>query len=769
MLRVAIVGLGRRSLRCAIPYILSDKTLQLEAVCDFSNSTIKRFKEEFPDAFQIPSFVSVSTMITSRSIDCAYVAVPHYMCADIVKKLLASKIHVLREKPAAMTALELESLQGLAKSNDVTLSTASQYRYSEQFRQMEKWLPLIGKIRFADGIRKISVRDLGAGWRASKVLSGGGVLIDLGWHLVDLVVNLLSDDSAPGVQHAKIFQTHPSQPYDCEDTAQAILNIHNSKLSARGTSIPCSIFTTRLGPNKAFQLTIYGEFGSLRMDGDVVELNLLNESEVRSFTATSTSFEQMMRVWRTTVARSNSENENQLFMHCDRVTMQTIDIIYARAGTTGNTEDDPFHSLPDSSKSNSIPDCMYRWPLIDGEVVNNVEKQLHENVSIYDNSGIIGKFEHAWKMYHGSAESFTLLHNSGTNALQALYFAGQLQPGDEVIFPVYSFHATSSPAMQFGVIPVFCDASDDGNISPKAILAAITPRTKAIVVTHMWGIPCNMEAISKILQDNPGILLFEDCSHAYGAKIDGQLVGTFGDAAAWSLQGQKIISGGEGGITLTKHAEFYYRQLLWGHYNKRCKAEIPDNHPLRSFALTGAGAKNRIHPLAVAIAFSQLQNLSSIHQFKTLYAFQMISRLAKIPFLKVPNINTLSGAQLEPAWYALVVHFYMSQAPRRLTRESYVYELHKHGLCEIDIPKSTGLLYREPLYTSPHKLFPHLYQDGITQGLGRNDQFPTAQAFYDNAIKLPVWSSRSDQTVVDYYVDIMCAVAEKIIRDSQVN
>lgn len=63
----------------------------------------------------------------------------------------------------------------------------------------------------------------------------------------------------------------------------------------------------------------------------------------------------------------------------------------------------------------------------------------------------------------------------------------------------------------------------------------------------------------------PDILLFEDCSHAHGAKIDGRYVGTFGDAAAWSLQGQKLISGGEGGITLTKNTDLYYRQLLWGH------------------------------------------------------------------------------------------------------------------------------------------------------------------------------------------------------------
>ena len=313
--------------------------------------------------------------------------------------------------------------------------------------------------------------------------------------------------------------------------------------------------------------------------------------------------------------------------------------------------------------------------------------------------------------------------------------------------------------MQFGVVPIFCDTLDNGNISPEAITGAITSRTKAIVITHMWGMPCNMRAICDILRNHPKILLIEDCSHAHGAKIDGQLVGTFGDAAAWSLQGQKIISGGEGGITLTKNAELYYRQLIWGHYNKRCKAEIPSDHPLSSFSLTGAGAKNRAHPLAIALAFTQLERLDSMLQFKTLYASQMASRLASIPFLHAPSMVMLGESRMEPAWYALVFRFIGSRAPNGLSRESFVCKLQERGLCEVDIPKSTGLLYQEPLYTTPHKLFPHLYPHDNSLAFGRNVDFPAAQAFYNEAIKLPVWTSRSDQAVVNHYLDVICDVA----------
>ena len=103
--------------------------------------------------------------------------------------------------------------------------------------------------------------------------------------------------------------------------------------------------------------------------------------------------------------------------------------------------------------------------------------------------------------------------------------------------------------MQFGIMPIFCETSDNGNIAPAAIAAGITTKTKAVVVTHMWGIPCDMPAICSVLQDRKDILLFEDCSHAHGGRLNGQPLGTFGDGAVWSLQGQKIVTGGEGGMT----------------------------------------------------------------------------------------------------------------------------------------------------------------------------------------------------------------------------
>ncbi|KAL9046526.1 MAG: hypothetical protein Q9214_000659 [Letrouitia sp. 1 TL-2023] len=328
----------------------------------------------------------------------------------------------------------------------------------------------------------------------------------------------------------------------------------------------------------------------------------------------------------------------------DLVVTKTLQAIYQHASDERRKENlHRTHQKPKKEKPYAQENhSAMEWPKIDREVEEAVSQQLNEEISIYGNSGVFKVFETEFKNYHGANSSYALLHNSGTNALHALFFAAGLMPGDEVIFPVYTFHATCSPSMHFGIKPVFCDATENGTISARAIENAITTGTKAVVVTHIWGIPCDMVAIASVLKQWPHILLFEDCSHAHGAKINGQHVGTFGDGAAWSLQGQKIVTGGEGGITLTKHADFHYRQLILGHYNKRCKLEIPTDHDLHQYALTGAGLKNRAHPLAIAIALVQLRQLSDFHAWKTRYATQMTLRLASIPFLDLPPLSAES-------------------------------------------------------------------------------------------------------------------------------
>ena len=139
-----------------------------------------------------------------------------------------------------------------------------------------------------------------------------------------------------------------------------------------------------------------------------------------------------MKIFHARIAEPSHNDEDQPHAYQDIITTQTIDSIYAAGKAVGDAIvcDNDLQNLI----AHSTPDCKYRWPPVDETTKKAVEKQLHNSISIYDDSRIFGKFEKAWQKQHISPESFALLHNSGTNALQALYFAAQFQPGDKVSF-----------------------------------------------------------------------------------------------------------------------------------------------------------------------------------------------------------------------------------------------------------------------------------------------------------------------------------------------
>ena len=262
-------------------------------------------------------------------------------------------------------------------------------------------------------------------------------------------------------------------------------------------------------------------------------------------------------------------------------------------------------------KAVSIPEPHFQWPEITPATEQAVLRQLHASTSIYNRSGIIAELEDRLTDYFDSR--FALLTNSGTSALLSLYVGAGLGAGDEVIVPAYGFHATATPLFFTGATPVLADCDEDGNIDPDDIPRRITSRTRAVVVSHMWGMPGQMQALKQVV-DRLGLQLFEDGSHAHGARYHGVPIGAATDASAFSMQAQKGLPAGEGGFLLTDDEEVQYRALLLGHFNKRCRDEIPDDHALRKFDITGMGLKLRIHPLAAAIAFEQFDRLQSGHE-----------------------------------------------------------------------------------------------------------------------------------------------------------
>lgn len=408
------------------------------------------------------------------------------------------------------------------------------------------------------------------------------------------------------------------------------------------------------------------------------------------------------------------------------------------------------------AKTISNPDAArYSWPRITPAIEKVVLAQLHDTLSIYNKSGVIDEFERAFAKLHGM--QFGLLSNSGTSSILAMFDAVGLMPGDEVICPVYTFHATVSPMMSLGAIPVFADADEAGNVSYHSVLSKLTEKTRAVIVTHMWGVPVlEIERMAELCREK-GIALLEDCSHAHGARLRGRLVGTFGDMAAWSLQGQKNITGGEGGILLTNNSDLYHKALLHGHYNKRPKDEIPASNPLYEFFLTGKGLKLRAHPVATAIALEQLSHLEEFLSVRERHAEIFDSAIEECSFLTRPRPTGCSNA-----WYAYGFHYDADKA-NGVSREQFVSLLHAEGLSEVDIPGSTGLLNNLPLFLRPNEVFPGLYE----RPLERQTGFSQAEAFYFTLIKLPLWAFSDETDKVKSYAAGIRKVSQVIEKNRE--
>jgi dTDP-4-amino-4,6-dideoxygalactose transaminase len=173
--------------------------------------------------------------------------------------------------------------------------------------------------------------------------------------------------------------------------------------------------------------------------------------------------------------------------------------------------------------------------------------------------------------------------SSGTNALYLALRAFDIGPGDEVIVPALSWIATANAAALTGATPVFVDVGNDLNIDVHDAEAAITPRTRAILPVHYTGRLCDMASIAALAQHH-GLLVIEDAAQAFGAATEGCRAGSFGDAAAFSLNPMKVFPGfGEVGAVLMNHPEVCERVRALRHLgtvNKEICVEPSLNHKI---------------------------------------------------------------------------------------------------------------------------------------------------------------------------------------------
>ncbi len=223
--------------------------------------------------------------------------------------------------------------------------------------------------------------------------------------------------------------------------------------------------------------------------------------------------------------------------------------------------------------------------------------------------------------------------NSGTAALHCALAGCGVRPGDEVIVPACSFIATASSALMAGAIPIFVDVQQDsGNIDPTLVEAAITDRTRAMIVVHLHGLPADIEPLLTIAEQY-GLHLIEDCAQAHGARYRGRVVGGLASVGAFSLNCTKGLAGPEGGLLTTNNDEILNRAAKMRVFG----TEWRDGEQIVRDA-DSLGYNYRTNELAAAFTLARLESFNSEQAVRAANAWRLIDGIKSLPGVAVPSV-----------------------------------------------------------------------------------------------------------------------------------
>lgn len=214
----------------------------------------------------------------------------------------------------------------------------------------------------------------------------------------------------------------------------------------------------------------------------------------------------------------------------------------------------------------------------------------------------VAAFEEEFAAHMGAQKSVAV--TSGTAAILCALAGIGVGPGDEVIVPAYTWIASASAAVLMGAIPVIAEVDESLTLDPADVERKITPRTKAIIPVHMRGVAACMDELTAVAQKHD-LRIIEDVAQADGGSFHGRRLGSIGDAGCFSLQFNKIITCGEGGVIITSDDEIYKRAVMFHDVVGGQRNNIPPEQIL-------LGMNFRMPELSGAVARVQLSRLDGL-------------------------------------------------------------------------------------------------------------------------------------------------------------
>lgn len=244
----------------------------------------------------------------------------------------------------------------------------------------------------------------------------------------------------------------------------------------------------------------------------------------------------------------------------------------------------------------------------------------------------IEEFENAIKNYVDVDYCLTL--NSGTSALHAAFLAYGLGPQNDIVVPSFSFISTANSVSFVGANPIFADIEESTyGLDPELLSNYITPNTKAIVPMDYGGLPCRINEINQVAENND-VIVIEDSAEALGSTIDGKKVGSFSDSSIFSFCGNKVLTTGEGGAVVTNDKKIYEKIKLIRSHGRMDSKRYFDN--VEQSQYLELGYNWRMSSITAALGISQIQKLDKIISMRQNNADVISKIISKFPEITLP-------------------------------------------------------------------------------------------------------------------------------------
>jgi hypothetical protein len=321
---------------------------------------------------------------------------------------------------------------------------------------------------------------------------------------------------------------------------------------------------------------------------------------------------------------------------------------------------------------------MSEWPQLNEKMISSVTEILKSGKLNQWNNKIVNDFEKKFARYIDCKYAVAVCN--GTSALELCIKTLNINENDEIIVTPRTFIASASCCSWNKIKPVFVDVDiNSQNITLETIKKYITPNTRAIILVHLAGWPCDLEDICNYCKNN-NIYVIEDCAQAHGAKYNGKSVGTWGDINAWSFCQDKIITtGGEGGMVTTNSEDFF--KLAWSikDHGKGYDCVYKKTHPNGFRWLHENNGTNwRMLPIQAGIGIHALDELETWHNHRQEIANIYNNELSNIKGIRI----TIPPSNVIHAYYKY--YFFIIEDMFKISRDEIIDLINKEGIfCQV--------------------------------------------------------------------------------------